>query len=60
MDQIFMSPPERERRPRLLVHVVADDRASTAHMDPPRAGKYWRSVIGNLNLLAGQWRASAR
>lgn len=28
-----------------------------AHMDPPRAGKYWRSVIGSLALTAGQWRA---
>jgi hypothetical protein len=28
-----------------------------AHMDPPRAGKYWRSVIGVLSLTAGQWRA---
>jgi hypothetical protein len=28
-----------------------------AHMDPPQASKYWRSVIGNLNLTAGQWRA---
>jgi hypothetical protein len=27
-----------------------------AHMDPPRAGKYWRSVIGKLTLTAGQWR----
>lgn len=29
-----------------------------AHMDPPRAGKYWRSVIGSLALTAGQWRAA--
>ena len=28
-----------------------------AHMDPPQAGKYWRSVVGNLNLYASQWRA---
>ena len=28
-----------------------------AHMDPPQAGKYWRSVIGNLGLTASQWRA---
>jgi hypothetical protein len=27
------------------------------HMDPPEAGKYWRSVIGSLSLTAGQWRA---
>ena len=31
-----------------------------AHMDPPQAGKYWRSVIGNLSLMAPSWRASAR
>ena len=30
------------------------------HMDPPQAGKYWRSVTGNLSLLASTWRASAR
>ena len=28
-----------------------------AHMDPPQASKYWRSVIGNLSLTAAQWRA---
>ncbi|HET7168605.1 MAG TPA: hypothetical protein VFI69_05340 [Candidatus Limnocylindrales bacterium] len=28
-----------------------------AHLDPPLAGKYWRSVIGNLSLTAAQWRA---
>lgn len=30
-----------------------------AHLDPPRAGKYWRSVIGNLSLTATTWRASS-
>ena len=29
-----------------------------AHMDPPKVGKYWRSVIGNLSLTAQQWRAA--
>ena len=28
-----------------------------AHLDPPQAGKYWRSVIGTLGLTATQWRA---
>ena len=28
-----------------------------AHLDPPKAGKYWRSVIGSLGLTAAQWRA---
>ena len=28
-----------------------------AHLDPPQAGKYWRSVIGSLALTATQWRA---
>jgi hypothetical protein len=27
------------------------------HMDPPRIGKYWRSLIGNLTLTSAQWRA---
>ena len=30
------------------------------HLDPPKASKYWRSVIGNLALTAGEWRASAQ
>ena len=27
-----------------------------AHSDPPQAGKYWRSAIGNLNMTAATWR----
>ena len=27
-----------------------------AHLDPPQAGKYWRSVIGVLTMTATQWR----
>ena len=27
-----------------------------AHMDPPRAGKYWRSLIGYLTMTAYDWR----
>jgi hypothetical protein len=27
-----------------------------AHLDPPQPGKYWRSVIGVLDLTASQWR----
>ena len=30
-----------------------------AHMDPPRAGKYWRSLIGYLSMNASEWRAGA-
>ena len=30
-----------------------------AHMDPPKSGKYWRSVVGNLGLTASQWRAGS-
>jgi hypothetical protein len=29
-----------------------------ASMDPYRAGKYYRSVIGKLQITAAQWRAS--
>ena len=28
-----------------------------AHLDPPRIGKYWRSLVGNLSLTSTQWRA---
>lgn len=28
-----------------------------AHLDPPLAGKYWRSVVGTLALTTAQWRA---
>jgi hypothetical protein len=30
-----------------------------AHLDPPKASKYWRSLIGDLTLTAKEWRASA-
>ena len=33
--------------------------AYRAHVDPPKAGKYWRSVIGNLSLKASSWRSGA-
>ncbi len=52
----------------LMTHPNASDRRdfyfsssrtgwARAHMDPPKAGKYWRSVIGSLALTAAQWRA---
>ncbi len=31
-----------------------------AHMDPPRAGKYWRSLVGDLGLTAAEWRSATR
>jgi hypothetical protein len=33
--------------------------AFKAHMDPPKAGKYWRSVIGSLTMRATAWRTGA-
>jgi hypothetical protein len=55
VDQIFMSHPAASG--------ARDFRFSSsrtpgyrAHMDPPKAGKYWRSVIGNLSLTAAQVR----
>ena len=34
-------------------------RVVKAHLDPPRSGKYWRSVIGDLSMKASEWRAGA-
>ena len=30
-----------------------------AHLDPPRAGKYWRSLIGDTTMNAAEFRAGA-
>lgn len=32
---------------------------SKAHLDPPKAGKYWRSVIGSLTMKASTWRTGS-
>jgi hypothetical protein len=55
VDQIFMRHPAASG--------ARDFRFSSsrtpgyrAHMDPPKAGKYWRSVIGDLSLTAAQVR----
>jgi hypothetical protein len=56
MNSIFMSHPEASGA-RDFTFWSSRTSGYKAHMDPPRAGKYWRSVIGNLSLTAAQWRA---
>jgi hypothetical protein len=59
MNTIFMAHPSASGARDFYVNSVRTS-GMRAHMDPPRAGKYWRSVIGNLQLTAAQWRSSAR
>lgn len=56
MDQIFMSHPSASGARDFW---FASKRTSwaKAHSDPPKAGKYWRSLIGSLKMTAKQWRA---
>ena len=56
MDSIFMSHPSASSA-RDFKFTSARTSGYRAHMDPPRAGKYWRSVIGNLSMTAGTFRA---
>jgi hypothetical protein len=56
MNSIFMAGPSADGT-RDFTFVSSRTSWARAHMDPPRAGKYWRSVIGNLALTAAQWRA---
>jgi hypothetical protein len=56
MNSIFMAAPSASGA-RDFYFTSTRTYWAKAHMDPPQAGKYWRSVVGNLNLTASQWRA---
>ena len=56
-DSIFMSHPEASSARDFYFWSVRTS-GYKAHSDPPRAGKYWRSLIG-VSLKASTWRASA-
>jgi hypothetical protein len=58
MDSIFMSHPDASGARDLTFNSYRTS-GYKGHMDPPRASKYWRSVIGNLSLKASTWRTSA-
>jgi hypothetical protein len=55
VDSIFMSHPAASGK-RDFRFSSSRTKGYRAHMDPPKAGKYWRSVIGNLSLTARQVR----
>jgi hypothetical protein len=57
MNNILMTDPSASNT-RDLYFTSPRTSWARAHMDPPRSGKYWRSVIGNLALTASQWRGS--
>ena len=57
MNQIFMSHPAATDV-RDFWFYGSRTTWARAHLDPPKAGKYWRSVIGTLGLTAKQWRAA--
>jgi hypothetical protein len=56
-DSIFMSHPEASGA-RDFYFWSTRTSGYRAHSDPPKAGKYWRSLIG-VSLTASKWRASA-
>lgn len=57
MDSILMSHPEASSARDFYFWSVRTS-GYKAHLDPPKAGKYWRSLIG-VSLKASTWRASA-
>jgi hypothetical protein len=58
MDSIFMTHPGASGARDFKFSSVRTS-GYRARLDPPKAGKYWRSLIGNLSLLAPTWRAGA-
>lgn len=56
-DSIFMSHPDASGVRDFYFWSVRTS-GYKAHSDPPKAGKYWRSLIG-VSLKAATWRASA-
>jgi hypothetical protein len=56
MDAIFMTSPSASGA-RDFRFSSARTPGYRAHMDPPRASKYWRSLIGNLSMTAVTFRA---
>lgn len=59
MDTIFMKHPDASGA-RDFWFWSSRTSGYKAHSDPPKSGKYWRSVIGNLSLKASTWRSSAQ
>jgi hypothetical protein len=57
MDQIFMTHPSASGA-RDFKFRSSRTTWAQAHMDPPRAGKYWRSLIGDLGMTAKEWRSA--
>jgi hypothetical protein len=58
MDSIFMAHPDASGVRDFYVDSTRSP-GNKAHLDPPRSGKYWRSVIGDLGMKASEWRAGA-
>ena len=56
MDSIFMTSPSASGA-RDFRFTSARTTWAKAHSDPPKPGKYWRSLIGDLTLTAAEWRA---
>jgi len=58
MDSIFMSHPSASGA-RDFTFTSSRTAGYRAHMDPPKAGKYWRSLIGKLTMPASSFRLGA-
>jgi hypothetical protein len=58
MDSIFMAHPDASGA-RDFRFDSSRTPGKRAHMDPPKSGKYWRSVVGDLSMKASEWRAGA-
>ncbi len=56
MDSILMSHPEASGARDFKFDSVRTA-GYRAHLDPPRASKYWRSLIGKLSMTASTFRA---
>lgn len=57
MDSILMSHPEASGA-RDFKFTSVRTSGARAHMDPPKSGKYWRSLIGDLSMRASAFRSA--
>jgi hypothetical protein len=54
--EIFWSSPDATYSHRMAFSAVRSPSWAHAEMDPYRAGRYYRSVIGDMSMTAADWR----
>ena len=56
LQQIFWDSPDATRRYRVAYRAARSPNWADAVLDPSRPGRYYRSIVGDLDMTASQWR----